>query len=96
MDDTCDSVRTDEEERELTKSIDTELETGGFKVKRWLSNKAKKTNISLSETKATAILQGHGDEKVMEVVWNSEENVLTYKVKPLSDYSQAPTPLSKF
>ena len=42
MDDICDSVAEEakEEERELIKSIDAVLETGGFKVKGWLSNKA--------------------------------------------------------
>ena len=88
MDDICDSVRTEEEERELTKSIDAVLETGGFKVKGWLSNKAKKTNTDLAETKAAAIPQGDGEEKVLGVVWNSQEDVLTYKVKPWSHYSQ--------
>ena len=83
MDDICDSVRTEEEERELTKSIDAVLDTGGFKVKGWLSNKAKKTNIDLAETKAAAILQGDGEEKVLGVVWNSQEDVLTYKSKTL-------------
>ena len=78
MDDLCDSVRTEEEEREFTKSIDAVLETGGFKVKGWLSNKAKKNNTDLSETKATAILQRDGEEKVLGVAWNSQENVLMY------------------
>ena len=95
MDDICDSVRTEEEERELTKSIDAVLETGGFKVKGWLSNKAKKTNTDLAETKAAAIPQGDGEEKVLGVVWNSQEDVLTYKVKPWSHYSQTLMQLSK-
>lgn len=55
MDNICDSVRTEEEERELTKSIDAVLETGGFKVKGWLSNKAKKTNTDIEETRAAVI-----------------------------------------
>ena len=95
MDDICDSVRTEEEERELTKSIGAVLEIGGFKVKGWLSNKAKKTNTDLAVTKAAAILQGDGEEKVLGVVWNSQEDVLTYKVKPWSHYSQTPIQLSK-
>ena len=61
----------------------------------WLSNKAKKTNKDLPETKAVAILQEDGEEKVLRVVWNSQEDVLTYKVKRWSHYSQAPTQLSK-
>ena len=51
---------------------------GGFKVKGWLSNKAKKTNTDLAETKAAALLQGDGEEKVLRDVWNSHEDVLTY------------------
>ena len=62
-------------------------------MKGWLSNKAKKTSRDLTETKAAAILQGNGEEKVLGVVWNSQEDVLTYKVKPWSHYSQ--TQLSK-
>ena len=89
----CDSVRTEEEERELTKSINAVLETGGFSVKGCLSNKAKKTNTDLAETKAAAILQGDGKEKVLGVVWNSQEDVLTYKVKPWSHHSLALTAL---
>ena len=78
MDDVCDSTRTGEEERWLTKNIDAVLETGYFKVEGWLSNKAKKTNTDRTETKAAAILQG-----VLGVVWNSQEDVLTYKGKIL-------------
>ena len=92
----CDSVRTEEEEeRELTKSINAVLETGGFSVKGCLSNKAKKTNTDLAETKAAAILQVDGKEKVLGVVWNCQEDVLTYKVKPWSHHSLALTQLSK-
>ena len=79
----------------MTKSIDAVLETGCFKVKGWLSNKAKKTITDLTETKAAAILQGDGEEKVLGVGWNSQEDVLTYKVKPMSRYSQTPIQLSK-
>ena len=55
----------------------------------------KKTNTDLAETKAAARLQGDGQEKVLRDVWNSQEDVLTYKAKPWSHYSQAPTELSK-
>ena len=62
---------------------------------RLTSNKAKKTNTDLAETKATAILQGDGKQKVLGVVWNSQEDVLMHKVKPWSHYSQTPIQLSK-
>ena len=41
------------------------------------------------------ILQGDGEEKVLGVVWNSQEDVLTYKVKPGSHHSQEPMQLTK-
>ncbi|XP_068690525.1 neuronal pentraxin-2-like [Montipora foliosa] len=57
MDDICDSVCTD--------CIDSVLETGGFKVKGWLSNKAN-SNTDQEERKEAAILQGVNEEKVLE------------------------------
>ena len=41
MDDICDSVSTTEEARDLTRDIDSVLETGGFRVKGWVSNRAE-------------------------------------------------------
>ena len=48
-----------------------------------------------SETKAAAILQVDREGKVLGVVWNSQEDVLTYQVKLWSHYSQAPIRLLK-
>ena len=62
MDDICDSVRTEEKERELTKSIDTVPETGGIKVKGWLFDETKKTNTDLGETKGATIVRGSGEK----------------------------------
>ena len=42
MDDICHSVDTVEEARKQTDDIDKVLETGGFKVKGWTSNKTLK------------------------------------------------------
>ena len=94
MDDICDSVRTEEEARELTKCIDSVLETGGFKVKGWLSNKAN-SNTDQEERKEAAILQGLNEEKVLGVVWNSHTDMFTLKVKPELLLSQEPATLSK-
>ena len=41
MDDICDSVPTKEEAHHLTRDIDSVLETGGFRVKGWVSNKVE-------------------------------------------------------
>ena len=75
MDDICDSVRTEEEARELTKCIDNVLETGGFKVKGWLSNKAKNSNTEQENTEEAEIPQNTTEEKVLGVAWNSHTDV---------------------
>ena len=94
MDDICDSVCTEEEARELTKCIDSVLETGGFKAKGWLSNKAN-SNTDQEERKEAAILQGVNEEKVLGVVWNNHTDIFTIKVKPELLLSQEPAMLSK-
>ena len=80
MDDICDSVRTEEEVREPTKCIDNVLETGGFKVKGWLSNKARESNTDQEETKE-AILNSASEEKVLGVAWNTHADIFTFKVQ---------------
>lgn len=85
MDDICDSVRTEKEATELTRSFDRVLETGGFKVKGWLSSKVwKKPKIDQETSKGATILRipGINQEKVLGVAWNSDTNVFTFKVKP--------------
>ena len=94
MDDICDSVCTEEEARELTKCIDSVLETRGFKVKGCLSNKAN-SNTDQEERKEAAILQGVNEEKVLGVVWNNHTDRFTLKVKPELLLSQEPAMLSK-
>jgi len=95
MDDICDSVRTEEEARELTKRIDSVLDTGGFKVKGWLSNKAKNSDAEQENTKETEIPQNTSDEKVLGVAWNSHTDTLTFKVKPALLHTHEPRQLSK-
>ena len=95
MDDICDSVRTEEEARELTKCIDNVLETGGFKVKGWLSNKAKESNTDQGETKEAAILNSASEEKVLGVAWNTYADIFTFKVQSELLHCQEPKLLSK-
>ena len=70
------------------------LETGGFKVIGWLSNKAN-SNTDQEERKEAAILQGVNEEKVLGVVWNNHTDMFTLKVKPELLFSQEPAMLSK-
>ena len=51
MDDICDSVRTEEEAQELTKYIDSVLETGGLKSKAGRRIKITLTPIRKREKK---------------------------------------------
>ena len=94
MDDICDSVLTEEEALELTKCIDSVLETGGFKVKGWLSNKAKNSDAEQQNTREAEIPQNTSDEKVLGVAWNDHTDTLTFKVKPALLHTQEPRQLS--
>ena len=95
MDDICDSVPTTEEACELTKDIDSVLETGGFKVKGWVSNNVQKSEAHQEEPKTATFLQRESVEKVLGVVWDSSTDTLTFQVA--SDFldCQEPTQLSK-
>ena len=95
MDDICNSVRTDKKARELTKCIDSVLETGVFKVKGWMSNKAKNPSTDQKERKEAAILYGGIEEKVLGVAWNNHTDVFTFKVNHELQFFQQPTLLSK-
>lgn len=46
MDDICESVDTEIEARKLTNDIDIILNTGGFKVKEWISNRMLKEKVN--------------------------------------------------
>ena len=94
MDDICDSVCTEEEARELTKCIDSVLETEVLKLKAGFRFNAN-SNTDQEERKETAILQGVNEEKVLGVVWNSHKDMFTLKVKPELLLSQEPAMLSK-
>ena len=95
MDDICDSVRTEEEARELTKCIDNVLETGGFKVKGWLSNKAKESNTHQEGTKEATILNSTSEGRVLGVAWNTHADVFTLKVQSELLHCQEPKLLAK-
>ena len=95
MDDICNSVRTEKKARELTKCIDSVLETGVFKVKGWMSNKAQKLSTDQKERKEAAISYGGGEEKVLGVAWNNHTDVFTFKVNHELRLLQQPTLLSK-
>jgi hypothetical protein len=88
VDDICDSVHTVEEATRLTKEADIVLESGGFHVKGWLSNKSLE-DMAIDNVKddqpAMKLLQGPAEEKVLGVVWNHEQDVFMFKVHPPGD-----------
>lgn len=94
MNDICDSVHT-EEAQKLTADIVSALETGGFKIKGWLTNVPQKSETDLEEANEAAILQCKSEEKVLGVVWNSAITTFTFKV--IADFliCQEPIKVSK-
>jgi hypothetical protein len=77
MDDILDSVDTKEEAKKLTSGVDRILETGGFKVKGWQSNKdLEERKTELNEIN---VPQSQTDAKVLGVSWDSVKDVLKYK-----------------
>ena len=93
MDDICDSVHSQDESQKLTKDIDSVLETGGFKVKGWISNSTHLSNSDPESEHAKTPLQGHTEEKVLGVVWNNVKDTFTFKVKAYD--LEEPVQLSK-
>ena len=95
MDDICDSVPTKEEARNLTRDIDSVLETGGFSVKGWVLNKVETLEVPKEEQKAATFLQGGSVEKVLGVVWDSSTDTFSFAVKVDLLDRQEPIQLSK-
>ena len=84
-DEIYDSVHIADEAKRLTKETDTMLESGGFQVKGWLSNKSLENTVANNtseELPAMKLLQGEAEEKVLGVVWNHEQDVFMFKVHP--------------
>ncbi|XP_068749405.1 uncharacterized protein [Montipora capricornis] len=76
MDDTCESVYAVEEAQKLTKDIDSALETGGFQVKGWISNKMQGSEAHQQE----AFSRGGRVEKVLGVAWDDGTDTSSFKV----------------
>ncbi len=80
MDDLCDSLDTVKEAQKRTEDIDKILETGGFCVKEWISNKTLNQEDSKEET-AMKIFEGDSKEKVLGLEWKHKVDKFSYKVK---------------
>ena len=56
------------------------METGGFQVKEWASNKTLNEGDS-KQKMAIKMLEGHGKEKVLELEWKHKADNFSFKVK---------------
>ena len=82
MDDICESVNTRNEAQRLTKDIDKVLQSGGFKVKGWTSNKELIENEHKEvDRESTVSFQENITEKVLGIVWGSKADELHFKVE---------------
>ncbi|PIK59376.1 hypothetical protein BSL78_03678 [Apostichopus japonicus] len=79
MDDVCTSVKTSEEGAELIHSLNKVLDTGGFKIKGWMSN--REVNGTSTSAETVKLLGNTMEEKVLGVKWNPNEDTLEVKVK---------------
>lgn len=79
MDDICGSVDTVMQAQKLTRDLDKVLESGGFAVKGWTSNKVL-INAENQE-KGFKIFQEEVEEKVLGVIWNYVIDEFSFKVK---------------
>ena len=80
MDDLCDSLDTVKQAQRQTEDIDKILETGGFRVKEWISNKTLNEGDSKQEM-AIKMLEGDGKEKVLGLEWKPKADKFSFKVK---------------
>ena len=79
MDDICGSVDTVAQAQTLTEDLDKVLESGGFGVKGWTSNKIlTKTE---DQEKGFKLFQEDAEEKVLGVIWNYITDEFSFKVK---------------
>ena len=78
MDDICGSIDTVAQAQKLTEDLDKVLESGGFGVKGWKSNKSltKRENQEMG----FKMFQEDVEEKVLGVIWNHVTDEFSFKV----------------
>ena len=79
MDDICDSVDTVKQAKKLTQDIGKVLESGGFAVKGWTSNKDFTETQNLERGFKTP--QEEREGRVLGLVWNCNADEFRFKVK---------------
>ena len=81
MDDLCDSLDTVKQAQKQTENIDKILETGGFRVKEWISNTKILNQKDSKEDMAIKMLEGDSKEKVLGLEWKHKVDKFSYKMK---------------
>ena len=85
MDDTLDSVATEEEARTLKKQLQIIWKTAGMDVKKWASSSVKIMEETPEEDRAKGILIDDERQlavKTLGVRWNATPDDFTFEVKP--------------
>ena len=80
MDDLCDSLDTVKQAQKQTDDMDKILETEGFRLKEWISNKTLNQEDSREEM-AMKMLEGDSKEKFLGLEWKHKVDKFSYKVK---------------
>ena len=84
VDDICDSLKTTDEARMLTKDIDEVLATGGFSIKEWISN-CDQEEQQTQEQNATSDAEESSAEKVLGLEWNPKSDKLKLHAREIND-----------
>ena len=82
VDDICDSVCSQHEAKALVSDIDEVLGSGGFQVKKWVSNGQIDAEEDAEEDPGEVILVGESHtEKVLGTVWLPKEDKFSFRIK---------------
>ncbi len=96
MDDICDSLKTTEEARQLTRDVDEVLAKGGFAVKEWISNcDLEEENQPTSQQEVKSVQEKIPVEKVLGLEWNNQSDKLKLHTKENQNASTKPRKLTK-
>lgn len=79
MDDICESVDTEIEAWKITNDIDIVLNTGGFKVKEWISNRMLKEKVNSDAAREINMFRGDV-KKVPRTLWNFKRDKFHFRM----------------
>ena len=92
MDDICESRKTTDEARKITREIDEVLATGRFSVKEWISNRDERKDGPQQERDVASTNEKGSTEKVLGLEWNPESDKLKLHTKELHQQKENKKP----